>query len=187
VVGGAWSIVHGVNMKFTYLTGQSSSLQIAVSPSGSKGSWRGGGMHASDRSVQEDYPVFHDNVSHVYQTVFRFGQFEIITATCDEYQKAQETKYLGGATEKAVKSIKATRCVKYTGAGSGIVLNKNSAYIFSTGVDITSVLGISLSAETGYDTDTTVAFHVDSGNHLLCGTNTYPGSYPERAQWGKQG
>jgi hypothetical protein len=56
----------------------------------------------------------------------------------------------------------------------------------ATGVSITQVLGISLSAQTGYDTDTTVAFHVDHGNHWLCGTNTFPGSYPERAQWGKK-
>src|SRR5258708_28065267 len=61
-----------------------------------------------------------------------------------------------------------------------------SAYTFSTGVDITTILGISLSAQTGYDTDTTVAFHVDHGNHMLCGTNTFPGNYPDRAQWGKK-
>jgi hypothetical protein len=53
-------------------------------------------------------------------------------------------------------------------------------------VNITTILVISLSAQTGYDTDTTIAFHVDHGSHLLCGTNTFPGSYPERAQWGKK-
>jgi hypothetical protein len=172
-------------MSFTYLTGQSSKLQIGVSATAGKDTWSGGGTAASDRSVEEDYPVYHNNVSHVYQTVFRYGEFYIIKATCDQYYKAEETKYLGGATEKTVKPIKATRCVKYIGAGSGIVLNKNDAYTFTTGVDITSVLGISLSAETGYDTDTTAAFHVDHGTHRLCGTNTYPGNYPERAQWGK--
>lgn len=130
--------------------------------------------------------VFHNNVSHVYRTVFRFGKFYIIKATCDQFYQAQETKYLGGATEAKVKSIKATRCELYQGADSGIVLNHNSAYTLSTGVNITTILVISLSAQTGYDTDTTIAFHVDHGSHLLCGTNTFPGSYPERAQWGKK-
>ena len=45
----------------------------------------------------------------------------------------------------------------------------------------------SFGAQTGYDTDTTVAFHVDHGSHSLCGTNTFPGDYPKRAQWDKRG
>jgi hypothetical protein len=106
VVGGSWSILHGVRMSFTYLTGQSSSLQLALSPTAGKGSWTGGGTQATDKSVQEDYPVFHNNVSHVYQTVFRYGQFEVIKATCDRFHKAQETKYLGGSSWTTVKSIK---------------------------------------------------------------------------------
>jgi hypothetical protein len=184
VVGGAWSIVHGVNMKFTYMTGQNSLLGLAVSAGGAKGTWKGGGTHATDKSVKEDYPVFHNNVSHVYKTIFRYGQFEVINATCDEYQKAEETKYLGEATEATVKAVEATKCKPYQGAGAGIVLNKNSAYTYSTGVDITTIPGIDLSAETGYDTDTSVAFHVvDHGTHFLCGTNAFPGSYPKRAQW----
>jgi hypothetical protein len=187
VVGGAWSIAHGVNMNFTYLKGQTSSLGLGVSATGDSGSWSAGGTFASSKSAEQDYPTFTNNVSHLYVTRFRYGEFLIIKASCDESQQAQETRFAGGATHIGTGAIKATKCTAYTGQGSGTVLDKNSAFTFNTGVDIADVLGINLSAQTGYDTDTTVGFHViDHGTHNLCGTNTWPGDFPERAQWGKK-
>lgn len=70
------------------------------------------------------------------------------------------------------------------GAGAGVVLNKNAAYTYEAGVDITDIIGIDLSAQTGYDTQTSISFHVTRGTHWLCGDNTYPADYPQRTQWG---
>jgi hypothetical protein len=186
VVGGMYSIQRGVNMKFTYLTGQQSELGVAVSGSGTFGAWHVGGHYESAKSVEQDYPVYHGKVSHVYITQFKYAQFEVQKANCTTYQQAHSTKFIGGALHAKVKPIKATFCAEYVGPGSGTKIDKNSAWTFSAGVNIKKVLDIDLSAQTGYDTETVASFHVITGSHYLCGNNTYPGDYPERAQWGER-
>lgn len=186
VIGGAWSIIRGVKMDFTYLTGQSSSLGFATSATGESGSWSASSTLASSRSTEQDFPTFYGPHSHHYLTVFKYGQYQITPATCTPYQQAQEDGFVGGAIEKRASRIKTIYCTEYQGKEAGTVLKKNSAYTFGTGVGITDVLGFNLSAETGYDTQATVGFHnARGGTRLLCGSNTYPGAYPARAQWGR--
>jgi hypothetical protein len=97
VVGGMYSIRTGVNMKFTYLTGQQSDLGVAISGSGTFGSWNFGGHKASSKSVRQDYPVYHGKVSHVYITQFKYAKFEVQKANCTTYQQAHSTTFIGGA------------------------------------------------------------------------------------------
>jgi DNA-binding beta-propeller fold protein YncE len=56
--------------------------------------------------------------------------------------------------------------------------NTTSAFTFSAGFEI-PVIGLSLSAQTGYDNEGQVKYHFfRAGN--LCGTNGYPGQIPRR-------
>jgi hypothetical protein len=184
VIGESWSKISGVKMGFTYLTGQSSQLGYGISSTGSKGSWSAGGTAASSKSAEQDFPTFYNAVSHHYLTVLKYGYYQIIPVTCVLYYKALEDEFVGGSIEKSTGSIKADNCAEYQGAGAGVVLNKNAAYTYETGVNITDIIGIDLSSQTGYDTQTTISFHVTRGTHWLCGDTTYPADYPQRAQWG---
>ena len=174
VVGAMYSHVPGVTMNFRYGSGQSSSLGVAVSGSGTFGTWSASGTHSISTNASETFPTFRNVTSHRYRTVFVYDEFRI---ECGGLQ-AQATSWAAGATTLGATPPAATHCVTQQ-AGSTFVKDSTSAYTFSGGVAMSGAIGVNLSAHTGYSTTAELRFAF-SQTRSLCGTNALPGGAARR-------
>jgi hypothetical protein len=161
-------------MNFTYGNGQNSSLGVAVSSSGSYGSWSGSGTYSISSTSSESFPAFSGATSHRYRTEFVYEKYLV---ECDGFQ-TQPKSFAGGATTTGTSPPSAGYCVVQA-AGSTFRKSSSSAYTFSGGVGITSAIGINLSAHTGYNASAELTYHFTQRRDL-CGTSGYPGGTPRR-------
>jgi hypothetical protein len=74
-VGATYSHVTGVKMSFTYGNGQRSSLGVAVSSSGSFGTWTASGVHDQSSTSSESFPTFTGATSNYYRTEFVYEKY----------------------------------------------------------------------------------------------------------------
>jgi hypothetical protein len=172
VVGGTYSRVTGVKMHFKYSRTQSSQLGVGVSATGKKGSWSADGTHSTSNTGSEDFGTQKNKVSTLYKTEFKYGLFGVV---CRGYL-TKATEWAGGATRARTSVPKATSCVRQA-AGTKFTKDTTSAWTFSSGVSMGTVIGINLSAQTGYDHDASVEYDF-AHTHSLCGKKDNPGGSP---------
>jgi hypothetical protein len=175
VVGGTYAIVSGVTQHFTYSNGQSSSLGVGQSSSGRSGSFSESGTDSQSSTTTEDYPTFGGNVNIEYKTQFVYGEYGYSCGSGYITYEARPTSFAGGAEYSKTSSRSAEWCV-WQDAGTTFTKNNTAALTFSFGLNI-SVIGLSLTSQTGFDSGATVVYHF-SVRHLLCGRNDFPGGNP---------
>ena len=173
-VGGVWSHVPGVAVRFTYSVGQHSSLGVGVR--GIAGGWSASGSYSIEggASSSTGFPRVSGVEGTHFRTNFVYGLYNV---ECGG-QQTQPTSYAGGTRNVHAATPSATHCVLFR-AGSTFTLNRSSAYTYGGGVEMSGPIGIDLSAHTGYNTSAALAFTFTQSRDL-CGTNANPGGVPKR-------
>ncbi len=173
-VGGVWSHVPGVTMKFTYSVGQNSSLGVGVK--GTVGGWGASGTYSISGGLSSStgFPKVSGVSGTHFRTNFVYGLYDV---ECGG-QQTQPTSFAGGAQNASFGTPAATHCVLFS-AGSTFNKVSSSAYTYSTGVEMSGPIGLDLSAHTGYNSSAALDFTF-SQSRDLCGTDDNPGGTPKR-------
>ncbi|MDV9174886.1 DNRLRE domain-containing protein [Streptomyces sp. W16] len=174
IIGQTYSKTTGVAHTLSYTSGASSSLGVGVSASGTYGSYSAGGSMSKSSSTTTQYPNYGNNTGVYYKTQFRYGKYIVGCAYADPWYEVRPRSYAGGADTSSAHIPNATHCFKYI-KGSVFTKTRSKAITWTNGASLTSVIGIDLSAETGYSSDTTVVYTFNKTRHL-CGTGGDPGS-----------
>jgi hypothetical protein len=168
----------GVTITYTYTTGQSSSIGVGISPTGNLGMFTASGTYTVSASQSTSFAPVAGPGSVYYETQVEPGLFKTTWSSAFCGSTTWQTQVIGVAGgEQEVPIHKApphaTRCVFYQSGGS-TVLDNSTASTFSVGLSI-SELGFSASAQTGYDTSGSLAYHFTSSQDV-CGLDGNPAS-----------
>jgi hypothetical protein len=181
VVGATYSKAANITTKFSYNVDQSSSLGVGMSASTAFANFSESGTYGISSTAGEDFAPFHGVGSHSHQTQFRYGLYRWRCAAphAGSYWANYQTQpfdYAGGARSPGANpNFRATFC-QLQETNSTFHLSRTAAYTFSGGVSISSVIGINLSAQTGYDQGASLSYTVTRGPaRWLCGKNNNPG------------
>jgi hypothetical protein len=175
-VGGHYSTTTGVTHDLVYSNGASSSLGVGVSTSGRFGTFSASGTTSVSSTGTINFPTTTGR-QHDY-TYFNYDKYLVGCAGTMKYE-ARATGWVGGAHVWVPPTAPtANYCYSYA-AGSSFTRDRTVAYDFSTGADVSSAIGIDLSARTGYSSSAKVTFHFAATRHL-CGTSGPPGGVPGR-------
>lgn len=171
----------GATMTFSYTSGASSSLGVGLSTSGANGTYSASGTASVSSSSTVGYPS--TGSFKAWQTQFMYGKFRTIctegSLVVADYYNARPVSFSGGAQVTTIAGAPtATYCTSYV-AGSTFTKSSTDAYNASGGVSSSGLLGVNLSAKTGYSTTAKLAFKFTTAKQL-CGTNGYPGASPSR-------
>jgi hypothetical protein len=170
----------------TYASGSSSSLGVGLSLSGASGSYSSSGTVS--RSSTSSISFAPATGGRQYQTYFSFGKYgQYCYPVGGSYDPADIYAYkvraiaFAGGSNLISQSAPATplgNCIPLA-SGSNFVKSTTAASTFSSGVEISSAIGIDLSSRTGYNSNTKTTFANTSGSSKqLCGVNGFPGESP---------
>jgi len=171
----------GATMKFTYTSGSSSELGVGVSTSGAAGTYSASGTSSFSSTSTVSYPS--TNSFKAWKTQFRWGKYQKKCGrtgggTVTTYT-AKADGYAGGSSIQTIQSYPtATYCVS-NAAGTSFTKASTAAYSSSVGASTSGVLGVNVTAKTGYTSTTKITFTF-TATKLLCGTNGLPGGTPVR-------
>jgi hypothetical protein len=173
IVGQTYSTTSGVNMTFTYTQGASSSLGVAYSNTLSGGSWSQSGTNSVSTSTTINFGTASGAISRYDETTFSFGEF-FLPCNAGAWYEVKPTSFDGGTRFVSAATATANMCRPYQ-AGTGQLKNNTTAITWTNGVSFTDIIGISLSAHTGYTTSASIDAEF-TATHNLCGANAYPAS-----------
>jgi len=156
------------HQQFTYDRGQSSSLGIAYSQDG----WSEDGHKSMSSNSKVPFVRKGARSSWDYKTQFKYGLYD--TGPCGLL--TQVYSYFGGSESLKVASFKATHCAVYQ-AHTSPAFSSSKAGTFGLGIPVPA-LGITMSAQTGWDSDGFITYFMGSHRHDLCGVNDGPGGNP---------
>ena len=182
VVGASYDTTTSVTQHFTYTVGQSSSIGVGSSTSGTYGSFTVSGSASVSSSASEDFPTTTGASNYRYQTQFRNSEYAYSCSAGFLAYQTRPTSFAGGARSASTTYPSATYCV-WQEKGSTFTKNTSSAYTFGAGGFISEV-GLNFTAQTGYDNSASLSYHFGIA-HYLCGTNAYPGETPKQLVAGK--
>lgn len=179
-VGQTYVPVTGATQKFTYTKGQSSTIGVGWSSSGSAGSFVAGGTFSWSSSFRETWKTYGANTSIWYQTSFNFGEYSChIPAAAHTYYMDHVNGWAGGADHKTPTSIPSTPskyCVHQEPGSTGQSDN-TAAVTWSGSLGIGTGLRFTASVQTGYDSGAQVTYSFSASRHL-CGQKDNPGGAP---------
>ena len=178
-VAATYSDGTGDYFDLSYSEGASSSLGVAVSVG--NGFTQSGKTSKSSTSTQ-GFPKVKGAVDRAYFTYFTYEAYQ---HHCVEVQRGQvidewsvriykPKSYDGGDKITKTSTIKAGNCIPEH-KGGHFLKEKTRATEFSTGAKTSGAIGINLSADTGYSTDTKIDVWFPKTGHLLCGLHAMPG------------
>jgi hypothetical protein len=171
VVGMTSSKVRKVTMDFDYGTNQNSSLGVGFK-SNAGGSWTESGSMSITESGSAGFPTEEGQKTTLDKTKFKYWKWDI---PCEGLQ-VQPSEWASG-TDRGHQGVpRATNCDRFA-AGSHFSKGNTTAWDFDSGVSISTVIGINLSAQTGYDHDASLYYHFGNQTYL-CGRNDDPGGSP---------
>ncbi|MFF4507634.1 hypothetical protein [Streptomyces sp. NPDC001401] len=180
IVGQTYSSTTGVDHKLVYTDGASSSLGIGVSASGKFGSYKRGGTNSKSSTSTTRYPTFGNHAGVYYKTKFQYGKYLVTCTSADsgswhqtQHYEVRAMSYAGGATHSSASIPTATHCYAYE-KGSTFTKKRSNAVTWTNGASLSDIIGVDLSAETGYTSDATVSYKFNATRHL-CGTGGDPG------------
>ena len=171
----------GATMDFTYTTGSTSELGVGVSSSGRFGTFKASGT-ASARSTAS-VSFARTSSFKIWKSQFKMGKYFTSCANygviTGSYYTARVRAYIGGAAVQGVAGAPSTPyCVTHA-SGSGFTTEYEKAYSNSVGWDSDTLIGVDLSARTGYSSAAKINFQFDK-RMKLCGTHGYPADNPKR-------
>jgi hypothetical protein len=178
-VGEAYALPTG-KVAFTYKKGSSSSLGVASSASGSKGSFTLNGEATVSSTIVQN---FGERTSRsFFNTQFRFGKYETVCLSAAGQVTSRKwtvraNAYVGGKSNSTPKvAIVANYCSRHNGGSTEI--DDSTAYTMGGAATI-AALGVTLSGRTGFNQSTKHKFTF-SKPMQLCGSHDYEGGTPRR-------
>ena len=184
VVGVGYHAVDGVPITFTYTEGASSTLGVGLSSSGTFGSWSANGTQSKSSSASVGFPRLVDNKDSYWSSHYRYRKVKEVCvyqspgggAYYNTRYFAEPKNFSGGSvltTPSSLPDTPRTYCDTYQ-AGSTFTKGTTTAVQFAHGVKTGGVLGVELTARTGYESDAKLFFDFNQ-SRKLCGTNADPG------------
>lgn len=178
-VGQHYATANKVTTGFTYARGSSSALGVGFSISGKYGSFKQSGTVSKSANTELGFKAAGDFAKWVRQTRFKYGKYQI---TCIVQSGASVTRWQERATTRTggARSLSGDwyppindnhkYCAPYEG-GTKISQDNSIAIEWATAADVSKVIGIDLSARTGYSRMTKLNYVVAPGNieRAFCG------------------
>lgn len=184
-VGEGYNPASGVKHTMTYLKGASTTLGVATSVNGKKGTFRSEGTVARSSSGKVTFAEAGAGARKQYKTYFTYGKYFVICTipgvrpVTYDYYEIRPISFAGGAVSTNVTAVPtASYCVPHE-AGSSFELTTSTAITWSNGASLKGVIGIDLSARSGFTTKVTTLYKF-SKKGRMCGTHDFPGANPRR-------
>lgn len=173
--------VKRVKVKATMIRETSSRIGIGASVTGKGLSFSRGGEMSLDRSVTTGFTPSFTASYHHYSYV-NYYKYRRHCYNDTGYSKitwrVKPTQIIGGAAYRKVSIPSAKKCLTYS-RGSDITKDSARAWMSYNGADLSGLIGVDLSAETGYRKTARISYNALSTMAWRgCGTN----AYPEQAQ-----
>ena len=157
----------------TFSRGASSSLGVGISAGGA---FSASGTGSITSSITASFPATH-NVAYV--NYYAYATYKWVRHTCvtgsvaSSYESFRPAYYDGGFTYESAPRIAMGHC---TGVSARTTVTKSTtrAYQVSGGVNAGSVIGINLSAQTGYSTQVSIDYYTGDYGHPWCGLSAMP-------------
>ena len=141
----------------------------------SDSSFSAGGTFTETKTGTEGIPT-QTGVQENMQTPYTFGLYSICGGLMHQ---ALPEEWVTGSHRVTVRPPKAKKCSGHFPTGETFSTNDEKAGTFSAGVDLKQEIGVNLSAQSGYDKDTSITWTFPKGGGFLCGTN----NLPSKAAW----
>lgn len=173
-----WSNVSGVEADAIYSTGSTSHFGIGVSATGEYGTFKAGGTISVDSTDSVGFPTATGAVGRAtFRTQFRLSRYKRVCTgvKMPPLYVAKTDRWVGGAITRTKASAgvsQFTYCVWY-GADSHYTKSATRAMTWENGLSTKALIGIDLSARTGYTSDSMLTVHFSTGRHL-CGWKDFP-------------
>jgi hypothetical protein len=189
IVGAVWDQA-GVTKSFDYRNGARSTLGVATSLTGTKGSFKASGSASYEKTTNQGSNVPWDGKATTgnYGFATNFGMTKVRT-TCGTYEtnliddigwhqlsdkySVYSTGFTGGSAFRwpgNAPSLTKSKCDHYLKGTRSIEMESGSADTFAAGVDVSSVIGIDLSARTNYSSSSTLGIVPGTSGKWLCTT-----------------
>lgn len=182
-VGSIHTATSGKNMKFTYSGSASSTLGVGISASGKYGSFSSSGTVTRSRSTTTTWPWYTSATSRHLDTYFSYGKYCTTTRSPGPSfsWSVRPIKHEGGTNHRSVSvpTTSSSYCVPYRSAGSGGEKASTKTITWSNGAKLSGKIGIDLSSQTGYTTNSKIEYEFKTAGRL-CGTHDKPNGSPKR-------
>jgi hypothetical protein len=155
---------------FVYTNGQTSTLGVGVSASGSFGSFSQGGSSTSAQATTLQFPQKTYNSKFIYQSTFQFKKFhgyDPVFCVFDYGYEVRTTAFSGsvlGYDACCAPSTPYPSAVNIV--PTHIIKHTSNAVNWSNGVKISAFIGIDLSSQTGYSDSAEVDFYFTAKGNL---------------------
>ncbi len=170
-IGGLYSIgMPHAKISMTYSEGSTTTIGVAVSVPLSDSSFSAGGTFTETKTGEEGIPT-QTGVQENMQTPYTFGLYSLCGGLMHQ---AQPEEWVTGSHAVTVLPPKAKKCSGHFPTGETFSTSDEKAGTFSAGVDLKHEIGVNLSAQSGYDKDTSITWTFPKGGGFLCGTNNFP-------------
>ncbi|MEW1830389.1 DNRLRE domain-containing protein [Streptomyces sp. NPDC088196] len=179
IAGQTYSATSGVKHTFSYSKGADSSLGVGVSASGTYGSFTSSGSVSKSSSITMEYPTYGNNRGVYYKTEYSYGKYLVACQSpgrgtpVTHHYEVRARGYYGGAKATTAYIPTAKHCA-YQQNGTKFTRTTSHAITWTDGASVADVIGIDLSASTGYSSNATVVYTFNA-NRYLCGTGGAPG------------
>ncbi|MET7474984.1 DNRLRE domain-containing protein [Streptomyces sp. NPDC005648] len=180
IVGQTYSATTGVQHTLSYTKGASSSLGVGSSITGAYGSFDASGSVSKESTVTNDYPTYGNHKGVYYKSEYDYGKYKMACVSGGHgsvityHYEVRARYYYGGEKIVSASTPKATTCAQYP-KDAKFTRTTSKAVTWTDGASTGDAIGINLSAETGYSSETTVVYTFKA-NRYICGTGGAPGS-----------
>ncbi len=176
-IGGLYSIgMPHAQISMTYSEGSTTTIGVAVSVPLSDSSFSLGGTFTETKSGEEGIPT-QTGVEENMQTPYTFGLYSLCGGLMHQ---AQPEEWVAGSRGVTVLAPKAQKCSDFFSKGGTFSTSDEKAGTFNAGVDLKNDdIDVNMSAQSGYDKDTSITWTFPKGGGFLCGTN----NFPPKAAW----
>jgi len=170
-VAGLYSTEFPASMKLNYSSGSTTTVGVGVGIEGENGSFEAGGTFTETNSSKVLFPGESDETGRDMQTQYTWGIYRL---SCGLMPQVTPERLAGGDNEPHgwIPATAGTNCTHYN-PGGGLNRTTGTAGTFSAGVDLKKVIGINLSAQSGYTKQVAITYKFPQGGYL-CGTDDIP-------------
>lgn len=169
----------GATASFAYTSGASSSLGVGVSTSGASSGFSASGTSDTSSSSTQGFGGISGNNGTKWVTGFTVKKTrQICNSGVTYYRLATSSFDAGNYSEDSTAFSSNANCVPERNGDSFVTENQN-AYTFGSGLNVGSLIGINLTAKTGWNSKTVVTFKF-SKSMQLCGASGRPGGDARR-------
>ncbi len=176
-IGGLYSIgMPHAKISMTYSEGSTTTISVAVNVPIKDSSFSIGGTFTETKSGEEGIPT-QTGVEENMQTPYTFGLYSLCGGLMHQ---AQPEEWVTGSHAVTVFAPKTRKCSDHFSKGGTFSTSDEKAGTFTAGVDLKNDdIDVNMSAQSGYDKDTSITWTFPKGGGFLCGTN----HFPPKAAW----